>query len=93
MTLRLDIGAEAVQDRSNVPEGTRAAAILQLTLLDLEDPQRLRSDDAMQVLREARLFCFSSDPRWRWSRETWCEVAGVDPDFFKRQAAQRCKVR
>lgn len=92
-TPRLDIGAEAIKGTAGDPERDLAAAILHLALVDLEDPQRLRSGDSLDVLREARLFCFSSAPDWRGWREAWCDLAGVDPDFFQRQAAERCKVR
>ena len=90
-TPRADIGAEAVKDADGIPEELLAAAVLKMALDDLCEPHRCSAkDDPIEILQEARRFCFSNDPEPRSVREFWCGAASVDPNSFQRLAAQRC---
>lgn len=64
-----------------------ACAVINQAMIDLEQPNALSNQtDADKAKDEARRFLTDEKGRWAESRETWCNLAGIEPDAVRDAA-------
>lgn len=64
-----------------------ACAVINQAMIDLEQPNALNHPrDVHKAKDEARRFLTDKEGRWAESRETWCNLAGIEPEAVVQAA-------